>query len=89
MAWALWSGLTASSLVIEAINNWSPSLTKKWHEAQNELRMRRMRSQLIAFGLRSNLLRNIFVNVATAFPVITSPLVQAISGARTNQSYSG
>jgi len=86
MAWALWSGLAATGLVLDGINNWTPSLVKKWHQAQRELAMRRMRSQIIASALRSGPLRNVLINLLAALPVVATPLVQTISGVGPNET---
>ena len=87
MAWALWSGKTASGLAIDGINNWTPELITKWHQAQNKLILRKKRSEIIALVLRNNWLRNVFINLLAKIPVIASPLVQIISGTRTNKFY--
>ncbi len=81
MSWALWSGLTVSSLAIAGIKDWSENLIYEWHRAQNELTLRRRCCQLIALALRHNIFRTLLVNLSAALPMVINPVVQIISGA--------
>ncbi len=80
IAWALWSGLSVSSLAIEGIKNWTPHLMKKWHYLQNNLVFCRTRCQIIALILRNNTLRSLLVNLCAALPMVVDPVVKIISG---------
>ncbi len=83
MSWALWSGLSVSSLAIEGINSWHPQLEKKWHALQNKLSWRRARCQAIALALRSDIFRTMLINLSATLPGMINPLIQMISGTNT------
>jgi menaquinone-9 beta-reductase len=86
IAWALWSGLLSARIAIRGIRHWEPSLLQNWIEINQRFRQQRLRSKLIAQGLRIDPLRRFALDLLTHYPQLASPVVRVINSSAFNNS---
>ncbi len=79
IAWALWSSLSASKLAIAGIRQWRTEIIARWNKIHRRLQRQHMRSAFIATLLRERAVRSVLINTLSAWPSLTSPVVQSIS----------
>lgn len=80
IAWALWSGLAASSIAARAVIKWNDHMVQEWEAVHADLiRRRHKRSKLISKALRSETVRKITVGILASIPSLANPILSSVS----------
>ncbi len=79
ISWALQSGIAVAPIAIEALKQWSPTHSRKWHLRYHDLIARQQRiSKLVMNSLRSPLFIRLIMNLLYKVPALAFPVIKGI-----------